>query len=104
MSNHAVFTYGTLMYQSIWEKVTGRKNNEGKKAFLSGYTRKTIIHECFPAITKAAESTGKNETITGIVYLDVDPNTLAKLDAYEGNLYSRELVNVSLGYSTKSKN
>ena len=84
------------MFQDIWEKVTDCKNTT-QPAYLCGYRRKTVIEQYFPAIIKSESNAGKthkNQVIKGVTYLGVDSIAMQKLDEYEGELYTREVVQV----------
>jgi hypothetical protein len=42
----------------------------------------------FPGITASDD----RDTVRGVVYLDVDPSSLARLDVFEDDFYRRETV------------
>lgn len=79
-----IFTYGSLMFESIWlEVVKGRY--ESKEGFISGYERKTVKGEIYPCLIK-----GHNENkVEGVVYFGVSHNDLQRLDRFEGKEYQR---------------
>lgn len=85
-----IFTYGSLMVQSIFIAVTGRQVNS-QRATLSGYARYCVKQELYPGIIEASGS-----MTDGMVYFDVDDFSLEKLDAFEGDYYVRTPVRVSL--------
>lgn len=87
MSLH-VFTYGSLMFQPVWSQVvTGRY--ACRPARLEGFARRRIRGADYPAIVSTPL-----ESVDGLLYLDVEPADLARLDAFEGDAYQREDVMV----------
>ncbi len=84
-----LFTYGTLMVPSIFASVTGR-HLPGHEACLPGYARFCIKNEVYPGIIASP-----GHTTYGMVYLDVDEQSISKLDIFEGDYYLRTLVRVT---------
>ena len=76
-----VFTYGTLMLPSVMEAVTGRRF-AAQKAMLHGYARFRVKGASYPGVVEAVGA-----TTDGVLYLDVDAPSLARLDAFEGAFY-----------------
>lgn len=81
-----VFTYGTLMDSDIMTHVCGAKF-AGIQANLSGFRRRKVIDEPYPAITP-----DPTESVDGYLYFDVHADALARLDRFEGSLYERQVV------------
>ncbi len=74
-----VFTYGSLMYRPVWERVVvGRYG--AVEGTLRGYARRRITGEVYPALLRAEPES----VVAGILYLDVSPRDLAALDHFEG--------------------
>lgn len=84
----AVFAYGTLQLDEVVEAVTGRRF-VGVAATLAGYRRRRILERSYPGIVPVA-----GEITDGRLFRDVDPESLAWLDAFEGDLYDRLLLPV----------
>jgi gamma-glutamylcyclotransferase (GGCT)/AIG2-like uncharacterized protein YtfP len=82
-----VFTYGTLMYPEVWNAVVGGAFASAKGA-AQGYAIFRVRDAVFPGITPA----GKSDQVRGVVYLDVDPVAVARLDRFEDDFYRRESV------------
>lgn len=61
-----------------------------KKAMLKGYVRFTVKGESYPGIIPQADAITE-----GIIYLNVDEQSLERLDAFEGKLYHRTPVQVA---------
>ena len=83
-----LFAYGTLMCEDIFEDVSGCRCSHvsGK---LAGYRRKAVQHEVYPAIFP-----DENATVNGLVYLDLADSAWPYLDAFEGDMYQRQSVQV----------
>jgi gamma-glutamylcyclotransferase (GGCT)/AIG2-like uncharacterized protein YtfP len=83
-----VFTYGTLMYPEVWQTVVGRQfaTVEG---IAPGYAVYRVSNAVFPGMVAA-----QDESVRGVVYLDVDPVSLARLDKFEDDFYERQSVRV----------
>lgn len=80
-----VFTYGSLMFPEVWNVVVGKQfATVSGTAF--GYAIYRVRDAVFPGITPAATGNGVN----GVVYLDVDEDSLARLDRFEDDFYRRE--------------
>lgn len=85
-----VFAYGTLMDADIMKHVSGIAER-GKNAVLRGYRRYKVHGEQYPGII--CENGGEVE---GILYSDISDEALRNLDIFEGEMYSREKVQVVL--------
>lgn len=90
MSGH-IFTYGSLMYDEVWRQVvTGRYGS--KPAVLHHHQRHALTGLSYPGVVAAA-----GEQVTGRLYLDVGADDIARLDAFEGSEYRRDLLQVIAG-------
>lgn len=85
---HAVFVYGSLMYNPVWESVV-QGNYGGLPAELRGYSRYRVPGETYPALIE--DSAG---VVQGRLWLNVDAEDLVRLDNFEGDEYRRTLVQV----------
>ena len=83
-----LFAYGTLMDAEIMIRVSGVAR-EGVKAVLQNYIRRTVRGEVFPGIAARQGS-----RVDGILYPDLPPQALKRLDRFEGDLYVRTPVTV----------
>jgi gamma-glutamylcyclotransferase (GGCT)/AIG2-like uncharacterized protein YtfP len=88
---HNVFTYGSLMFEAVWRKVT-IKTYHKTDGILFGYARKAVVHEEYPALVKS----NANSAVKGVVYMDVSPKDLLRLDVFEGEYYIRNTGQVVL--------
>ncbi len=86
-----LFVYGTLMHPPVFEKVTGNKPGEMRKARLPGFQRSRLEGVTFPGIVP---STGHS---TDGLLVAVDGDALSLLDAFEGSWYDRAPVVVEAG-------
>ncbi len=84
------FTYGTLMCADIMSAVSGRSVT-GEQATLDGFARHAVRDEDYPGIRPDADA-----SVKGVLYRDIDTAALARLDAFEGEQYRRETVEVTL--------
>ncbi len=78
------------MLPEVMRAVTG-DSPRSVRARLEGYARLSVRGECFPALVPQ-----RRGTTAGWLYLDVGDATLALLDRFEGDLYVRRTVEVSL--------
>lgn len=85
-----VFTYGSLMYPQVWERVV-RARYRSAPARLDGFERRALAGVSYPGAIRSDAS-----RIRGRVYFDVDAADLARLDAFESSEYRREEVVVSI--------
>ncbi len=81
-----VFTYGTLMIPSVMEAVTGGRF-ASRNALLNGYARFRLRGATYPGLIPR-----QGATTEGVLYLNVDPPSVARLDAFEGAFYDRVRV------------
>jgi gamma-glutamylcyclotransferase (GGCT)/AIG2-like uncharacterized protein YtfP len=85
-----LFAYGTLMCEDIMLAVTGQRVSR-MAGILRGYQRRTIKGEVYPGLIPKPGG-----VVEGIVYREVSEGAWALLDAFEGEMYQREIVLVSL--------
>ena len=89
MSQH-VFTYGSLMFPEVWARLVTRPR-ASVAAVLQGFVREGVRGQSYPGIRKQAGA-----QTAGRLYLDIDTQELARLDAFEGAEYVRESVTVQM--------
>ena len=87
MNGFDVFTYGSLMFPKIWNRVVGRDYPK-MQATIPGYQRRKIRGKPYPALIPGR----RNDRVEGILYLGVSPEHLARLDRFEGETYERTEV------------
>jgi gamma-glutamylcyclotransferase (GGCT)/AIG2-like uncharacterized protein YtfP len=85
-----LFTYGTLMFEPVWQAAVG-KTYRTKKGVVRGYAVYRVREDVYPAMIKA----GDDDSVEGLIYFDVDEETLDTLDRFEGVFYDRKKINVS---------
>lgn len=79
-----LFTYGSLMFEPVWNRVVnGRYQGIAARAY--GYQRKRINDALYPALIPG----NPDEFVDGIIYLDIDCEDLRRLDLFEGDEYLR---------------
>jgi gamma-glutamylcyclotransferase (GGCT)/AIG2-like uncharacterized protein YtfP len=79
-----VFTYGSLMFPEVWRSVVG-KDFATIEGIAAGYSIFRVRDAAFPGITPASAGS----SVTGLVYLDVDDESIARLDRFEDTFYDR---------------
>ncbi|VUD59011.1 hypothetical protein TDB9533_02568 [Thalassocella blandensis] len=89
-----VFTYGSLMFPEVWEKIV-RQPYQAEAAVLSGYERKQVKNAEYPAIYPVGAAR-QHTQVQGVVYFSVNSLDLKLLDDFEGPIYLRETVQISL--------
>lgn len=85
-----VFTYGSLMFPEVWQRVV-RGNYRSAAAHLDGHARYRIEEATYPGMIVQAAS-----GVDGKVYFDVSLPDVAALDLFEGDDYRRNTVHVRL--------
>ncbi len=85
-----LFAYGTLMCNDIMQEVSGILPSS-TSGCLFGYCRYGVKNEHYPAIIPEKEG-----CVKGIVYLDVSPAAWERLDRFEGEMYERLPVEITL--------
>lgn len=86
-----VFTYGSLMFPQVWERVVHRRY-KNSDAFASGLVRKKITLSTYPV----AFPGDPVQSLQGRLYRDVEPADLARLDRFEGKYYERKQITVTI--------
>lgn len=86
-----LFTYGTLMYPAVWRRVAGR-SFANQPATLAGYAVYRVDGDVYPVLVACDQSA----PATGVIYFDVDEQTLSRLDRYESEIYARQPVQATL--------
>jgi len=80
------------MFPEIWQRVacvTSRGDYRSAPATAQGYARYALIDDTYPGMIASPQA-----TVEGVLYFDVDAQDVAALDAFEGNEYRRDLINV----------
>ena len=87
-----VFTYGSLMFAQVWQRVVAARYRSSPAA-LAGYRRFALVDDTYPGMIEAA--TGAHAgNVTGVLYFDVNDADLRALDDFEGSDYERRTVQV----------
>ncbi len=84
-----LFTYGSLMCSDIFSRVAGCQP-DFTQASLHNFFRSKIQSREYPGIVPQPES-----SVPGVIYFDLRSTALERLDAFEGELYKRQEVQVS---------
>ncbi len=86
----ALFAYGTLVLPAVWEALTGRRALP-RAARLADYARRPLRGALYPGIAPEAGA-----WTPGVLHPGIDAATWALLDAFEGPLYQRRRVQVTV--------
>jgi gamma-glutamylcyclotransferase (GGCT)/AIG2-like uncharacterized protein YtfP len=84
-----VFTYGTLMFPEVWKAVVGSEFASVDGTAV-GYAIFRVRDAVFPGIIAASD----RDAVRGVVYLDVDSDSVARLDLFEDDFYGRETLQI----------
>ncbi|KAB2888783.1 MAG: gamma-glutamylcyclotransferase [Desulfobulbaceae bacterium] len=85
-----LFTYGTLMSPDIMARVAGCRL-ASVPARLAGYRRTLVLDEVYPGIVE-----DEGCVVDGILYLGAPEEAISRLDAFEGEMYDRREVGVTM--------
>ena len=85
-----LFAYGTLTFPEVWKRIAIQKV-ASERAVLNGFSIYRVRNAVFPGIVRSRET----DSVAGVLYRDLDEDTLFELDAYESDFYERETVWVS---------
>lgn len=85
-----LFVYGSLLFDDVFRAVTGR-SAVCEPAVLPDHARYRVRGASYPAVVP---ETGAETN--GVVYAALDADTMAALDRFEGDMYTRERVVVRL--------
>ena len=80
-----LFTYGSLMYQPVWQRVV-RGQYQSVAAILPGYKRRLVRGEEYPALVEGIQ----DERVQGVIYLGLSDQDVERLDQFEGDCYCRQ--------------
>jgi gamma-glutamylcyclotransferase (GGCT)/AIG2-like uncharacterized protein YtfP len=80
-----LFTYGSLMFEDVWNRLV-RGHYLSQHATLNGFARRSVKEDEYPVIFQA------NEQVEGVVYYDISAEDMVILDAFEGEYYARQEV------------
>jgi gamma-glutamylcyclotransferase (GGCT)/AIG2-like uncharacterized protein YtfP len=79
-----VFTYGTLMFPEVWQAVVGRSFTT-IRGHSAGYQILRVRDALYPGIIVGRSA----DSVRGVVYLDVDDESVVRLDRFESDFYQR---------------
>lgn len=99
-----LFTYGTLMFPEVWRIIVcpdhSGKDFETTPATLPGYEIRRVHDAVYPGIiiSNALNSDPRppaSSAVPGLLYFELDPASVARLDRFEGDDYRRASVQVT---------
>jgi gamma-glutamylcyclotransferase (GGCT)/AIG2-like uncharacterized protein YtfP len=86
----ALFTYGSLMFPEVWEKVVAGRYAYSP-AVVHDHARYAVRNATYPGMVAQPEA-----RVEGVAYFDVSEPDIAALDAFEGDTYRRIHVPATL--------
>ena len=91
-----LFCYGSLMFIPVWSRVV-QGAYERLEGQLRGFQRRGVKGASYPCLISGTH----DDVVDGVIYLHVTADDLARLDAFEGELYDRQSA-VCLGTDQRS--
>ena len=91
-SMNNLFTYGSLMFPEVWERLAC-PGYRSSLATLDGYLRRQVRGDTYPVIVPGDAMS----RVEGMLYFDLPPELLLKLDRFEGEFYVRRKIRVTAG-------
>lgn len=82
-----LFAYGTLTFPEVWQRIAVCEVIS-EPARLNGFAIYRVRDAVFPGIVRAREA----DVVRGVLYRELDEETLFELDMYESDFYQRESV------------
>ena len=89
-----LFAYGSLMCADIMREVSGFDLSRAD-GILRGYRRRAVRGAQYPGLVPEEDG-----HVEGIVYRDVPPPAWDRLDRFEGEMYVRQHVEITLNDGT----
>jgi gamma-glutamylcyclotransferase (GGCT)/AIG2-like uncharacterized protein YtfP len=86
-----LFTYGTLTFPEVWERISVG-TFPSRPAVLRGYAMFRVKDAVYPGVVRS----DADSEVLGVLYDDIDEDTLFELDTYESSFYERLPVKVAL--------
>jgi gamma-glutamylcyclotransferase (GGCT)/AIG2-like uncharacterized protein YtfP len=91
-----LFTYGTLTFPAVWERISVG-TFPSRPAVLQGYAMYRVKDAVYPGIVRS----DTKSAVQGVLYDDLDEDTLFELDTYESSFYERLPVIVTVEDGTE---
>ena len=92
MKTTHIFTYGSLMYEPVWQSLV-TQNYAFQMGSVHGFERKSVLQQTYPALVPSPHTAS---CVSGKVYLNVSAKDCRQLDAFEGEEYDRISLRVEL--------
>jgi gamma-glutamylcyclotransferase (GGCT)/AIG2-like uncharacterized protein YtfP len=86
-----LFVYGSLMFDVVWQRVA-RTSNPGLPATAHGWSVRSLQGVSYPGLVPAPH----DSLAQGLLRTNVSPIALARLDAFEGHDYLRQLITITM--------
>jgi gamma-glutamylcyclotransferase (GGCT)/AIG2-like uncharacterized protein YtfP len=92
-----LFVYGSLMFDVVWQHIA-RTSNPGVPATAHSWSVRSLQGVSYPGLIPAPP----DSLASGLLRTNVSPAALARLDAFEGPDYLRQLITITLPDSSPS--
>jgi gamma-glutamylcyclotransferase (GGCT)/AIG2-like uncharacterized protein YtfP len=86
-----LFVYGSLMFDAVWQRIA-RTSNPGLPATAHGWSVRSLHGVSYPGLVPAPH----DSLASGLLRTGVSPAALARLDAFEGPDYLRQLITITM--------
>lgn len=83
-----VFTYGSLMFPEVWSRASG-DGGAGIPAALADHEVRALRGHSYPVMIPVPGAVAR-----GVLYQNVSPAAVARLDEFEGSFYVRREVSL----------
>jgi gamma-glutamylcyclotransferase (GGCT)/AIG2-like uncharacterized protein YtfP len=80
-----LFTYGSLMFDEVWSHLV-HGDYTRRPARLHGFARRRVQGDVYPVIVRSQSG----DWVDGVVYFDIEPDDLKRLDVFEAEPYDRQ--------------
>jgi len=82
-----VFSYGSLMFDEVWSRVV-RGRYARVRGRIRGYVRRCVRGASYPGLVPGSA----DKTLCGVVYRNVSPGDIGRLDEFEGEYYEQRFA------------
>ena len=86
-----LFVYGSLMFDVVWQRIA-RTSNPTLPATAQGWSVRSLRDVSYPGLIPAPH----DSLASGLLRSNVSPIALARLDAFEGPDYLRQLIAITM--------
>ena len=85
-----IFTYGSLMFPAVWQRVVSAQY-QSLPATVQDFRRFAVLNDTYPGLIASPGG-----SVEGVIYHNVAPDDVARLDHFEGDDYRRIEIDAHL--------